>query len=392
MRFSFQGLIPLSHKFYYLSLYKNISLVARILITGARAPVALELARSFHADGHTVFVADTLWSSLTRWSSCVTRYYRLPAPAHDFKNFEKRLLAILNEEKIEHLIPTCEETFYVSQCRNIPESCKVWTSVLPLLDQLHNKQLFSVLAEKYFSVPVTLRCDAFTDWTNTGKYVFKPVYSRFAASTLIGPPAYRCGEPQKNPTGWIAQEMLKGKEISVYSIWENGKMKAYTSYYSRYRAGIGAGIYFEACWHQETFEAVQKMGNDLGYTGQLCFDVMIQDGKSYVLECNPRATSGAHLLGGSLAGCFLNEQTVVVRESPVYTLRLALFGTKPWLVFTRRFYKGSDILFSRKDPKPYLLQLLSLGEMLWKKVIYRQTLLQVTTEDIEWNGDYDQMG
>ena len=40
----------------------------RILLTGARAPVTLDLVRHFHRAGHEVYVADSIYLPLARLS------------------------------------------------------------------------------------------------------------------------------------------------------------------------------------------------------------------------------------------------------------------------------------------------------------------------------------
>lgn len=366
--------------------------MSTILITGARAPVALEMARSFRAQGHRVVMADSMRYTLARWSNAVDRYYHIPSPVHNFDHFREKINTILREEKINHLIPTCEETFYLGMCPEFSKHCKVWTSSISVLDLLHNKLSFSYLSQKYFKVPETVSCNEFTNWSQAQRYVFKPVYSRFASSAIIAREEAHCSEPKKHPEAWIAQQYVPGKEICVYSLWDEGVLKAFVSYHSKYRAGQGAGIFFETVWHEECFASVKKMGEALRYTGQLCFDIILHQDKPYVLECNPRATSGAHLLNRQLANAFLGSETVLIKEAPLYMIRLAVLFTTPTVLFKKEFYKGRDVLFSIKDLKPSFLQMVSLVELWKKKRKYKLSWLQATTEDIEWNGKYDQMG
>lgn len=51
-----------------------------ILITGGRAPVALELARLFKAAGHRVYAAESAKYHLCRVSSAVEASFRVPSP------------------------------------------------------------------------------------------------------------------------------------------------------------------------------------------------------------------------------------------------------------------------------------------------------------------------
>jgi hypothetical protein len=365
--------------------------MARILLTGSRAPVTLELARSFHQQGHIVFTADSLRFPLARWSRSIKRFYHIPAPAHDFKGFQKKLLEIVVQEKIEHLIPTCEETFYVAQCPELRLHCTVWTSEIALLNTLHNKYTFAQLAQKYFEVPATTRCDEWHAWSQSTEMVFKPIYSRFAASVLIKPSQknIQLNKLKKNPTEWIAQKFVQGQELSVFSLWENGRLKAYTSYYSQYRIGKGAGIFFQAHWNQATYDAVYKLGQELAFHGMLCLDLIVSDNKVYVLECNPRATSGLHLMADSIAYDFLHPTQTICRQSSFHGLKTVLLFSKPWIVFLPQWYKSSDVVFSWKDPLPFLGQSVSILELVYKKIFSKKTLLQITTEDIEWNGAHD---
>ena len=50
-----------------------------ILLTGARAPITLEMARSFAKQGHKVIVCDSSRLTIARWSNTVTKYYTIPA-------------------------------------------------------------------------------------------------------------------------------------------------------------------------------------------------------------------------------------------------------------------------------------------------------------------------
>jgi hypothetical protein len=54
----------------------------RILVTGGKMTKALQLARSFHAAGHEVFLVEThkYWLSGHRFSRAVKGFYTVPAP------------------------------------------------------------------------------------------------------------------------------------------------------------------------------------------------------------------------------------------------------------------------------------------------------------------------
>jgi hypothetical protein len=355
------------------------------LILGARAPVALELCRAFGCAGHRVILADSLHCPLARWSAYVAQYVVLPAPAQDFPGFRKVLKKLVEAEKIDHLIPTCEEAFYVSYCRE-DFAAKVWIDNWRLLDQLHHKQRFLDLATGFFAIPSTRSCTHFSDWENSKNYVFKPVYSRFGSQVLINRSAAECSAPRENPEGWIAQEKISGREICIYSLWNEGQILAFAAYQPAIRLKNGAALVFEPFFDQATYEAVCAFGKSLHYTGQLCFDVIIKDGRPYVLECNPRSTSGIHLLGAHLVPCFLEEKALPpLKNAPAKGLKIAL-----WLSFQRKgrypLHQVKDVVYDSNDLAPFFGQVCSVLELVYLALRRQRSITRVSTWDIEWNG------
>ncbi|VTR20119.1 Uncharacterised protein [Serratia fonticola] len=86
-----------------------------ILITGARAPVAIEWARIALRSGHRVWLADSLKWPLGRFLQGIEGYLRLPSPRQDLAGYQRQLQGYLDQHAIELLIPTCEEIFYLSK-------------------------------------------------------------------------------------------------------------------------------------------------------------------------------------------------------------------------------------------------------------------------------------
>ncbi len=363
-----------------------------ILILGARAPIALEMARSFGQQGHRVILADSLRFTLARWSKYVAAYHHLPPPAYAFEQFQQRLQQIIVEEKIDHCLPTCEEAFFVAMVKGtLP--CQVWTSDIALMHQLHRKDTFITMAEGFFETPKTINAADFDDFDNTASYVFKPIYSRFANFTLIRPTATQIKQIAA-PSAWVCQRFISGKEVCVYSIWNQGMLKGICVYHPKYRVGKGSGIYFEPVFNESIINSVKHFGETIGYHGQLSFDFIIQpNGIPVVLECNPRGISGAHLIGNGLADCFLGDSPYFPKDlnfgkvqNRSKAVKFAFLITQPHRMLQRDFYRAQDVIFNINDPLPLFLQPLSLVELLKIKFLQKKTLLQASTQDIEWNG------
>ena len=114
----------------------------RILITGARAPVSIDLSRRFHAAGHEVFLCDSIRFPIGRSTSKQHSSFRVPSPRYDTAGFIFEVNRIIDEHQIDLVIPTSEECFYLAAHR-AELHCPCLVESLPLLESLHNKFTFS---------------------------------------------------------------------------------------------------------------------------------------------------------------------------------------------------------------------------------------------------------
>ncbi len=376
----------------------------KILITGGRAPVALELARVFQRAGHTVFMAESLRGHLSQPSAAVKASFVVPAPRQETGAFLAALKKIIAQNQIDLLIPTCEEVFHIA--RGLQDlSCRVFTEPLDKLDSFHNKWKFARAALGCgLHIPDTMLIknrddllDAFARWRGL---VLKPVYSRFASRALILPPLREALSTLKFESDWVAQEFIAGRQFCSYSVCQNGQITAHAAYPTIFTAGQGATIAFEPVEHSAIFEWVKTFVTHFKVTGQMSFDfIQAEDGRLYALECNPRATSGAHLLAShsQFAESFfgaefakpitpLGDKKMLASAMLVYGLPSALAGGSfgAWL---DTFLHSADVILDFKDPLPFLLQFRSL--LFYWKLARKKGIspLAASTFDIEWNGE-----
>jgi nucleoside-diphosphate-sugar epimerase len=82
-----------------------------IVVTGARAPAALHLARVFHAAGHRIILADTFRYPMSRATRMKDSYARLPPPRRSFSDYAAAVQALVAREAPDLIVPTCEEVF-----------------------------------------------------------------------------------------------------------------------------------------------------------------------------------------------------------------------------------------------------------------------------------------
>ncbi len=375
----------------------------RILLTGGRAPATLELARAFHRAGYTVYMAESLRGHLSELSNAIAKNFLVPPPRQQTGTFLDVLEKIVSEKKIDLVIPTCEEVFYIAMGR---DRFPAFVEPLEKLRQLHSKWEFIHLARGLrLPVPETMLIEtrdslqsAFERWP---RLVLKPVYSRFAAKTLVYPTIQQAESTLTFDSRWVAQEFIQGAQICTYSVCHRGRITAHTAYRSDFTAGQGATILFRHVNHAATFEWVTKFVSAISFTGQIAFDfIETDDGKIFAIECNPRAISGIHLLARDpkFPETFLNPSAPCVIPSEDFSAQLwtgmLVYGL-PAALKKRQFKKwfaafssSRDVIFRRDDLLPALLQFRSI--LFYLKLARRENIspLEASTFDIEWNGTF----
>lgn len=356
----------------------------RILLTGGRAPVALELARLLHRAGHRIYVAESAPHHLCRRSVAVERSFHAPPPRQQPQDYLAALEMMIGQWDIDLLIPLCEEIFVIAGgAERLKRRCRVLVSPLEPLHEWHHKYRFVQRAASLgLPVPATVLLNGREAWQETmslaavdgRSVVLKPAYSRFASRVIMPaaagagpsrgpaaaePPGERLGgpggaKPLRNggavpprsvqpppPEGselsetspWVAQDYIAGRAICTYSVVHDGCIVAHAAYGSRYRTGkTGASVHFEYMEHERALEWVRRFLDGTGFSGQIGFDLIEQNGgELYGIECNPRATSGIHLFEPSigleralLSPEELAAEGVIVRPRPGSKAMLAL--------------------------------------------------------------------
>lgn len=390
-----------------------------ILILGTRSPASLTWARLLTQTGYRVHTADSLRFPLSRFSNSSFTYTRLPPPRQQPRQWLKELIQLLVQLNIHTIIPNCEEVFYLAAANSIIQQahpCQFFTSSITLLEQLHHKGHFAELTQNWpITVPETVlltdqaKLEIFKQqkFPTDKQWVFKPAYSRFATRTLICPQTSEYN--QINPTThqpWIAQQYIQGKEYCSYSIIQHGQLIAHSCYHPKYRVGQGAGIYFSPAQQPKIREFIKYFATQTQYHGQVGFD-FIQDaaGKLYVIECNPRATSGIHFLSQlpqiiqtAIVNAVMQVDTEIVTNQvqmdymqPAMHNIAMLCTPQLWrhlvtAVFWQDYKNAQDVVWKKTDMLPYCAQIITTIELLIRATASNIGPLAATTLDIEWDG------
>lgn len=377
----------------------------KVLILGARAPVALDLARRFARHGWSVVVGDSISCRLTAWSRSVETVLRLPSPRFSPAAFVEALKQAIDVHGIDLIVPTCEEVFYLSRYRHLlPASAHVAVADFATLDRLHSKWSFLELARQCgANVPPSARVTSLDEaraWAGGGAVVIKPEYSRFGTHVRL----YRRGipgdaRPLELSAAWVVQRFCRGRELCSYSVIDRGKVRAHVAYRPAYRLAGSASFWFEACDVPAIRQFVDTLAATLDYTGQIAFDwIQSDEGSVWVLECNPRAVSGVHLfhddddLPAALAGrathCVTPSAATAGMLGSVMLLAGGAQALKGGQVarWWRDYRRARDAIAVPGDVGPWFGGLVDMGA--FARVAWREqcSLRQASTHDIQWDG------
>ena len=373
----------------------------------------MDLARRFHEQGYTVYVAETTHYHVCRFSNAVSKHFIIPSPRFQSEGFIDTLVKITEEEQVDMLIPSFEEIFCLSQgIHRFPKSCNVFCSSYETLDQLHNKWHFNKKIEQLgFTAPKSILIKSQEELDNISMkppYILKPCYSRAAQRilkvTTTKPPKLHI-DP-RNPL--VAQEWLHGKKYCSYSISHKGRLTSHVTYPVDCSLDGNACLNFEAIDHPKIQKWVEDFVQKEELTGQIAFDfIEDQNDELYSIECNPRGTSGLHLYckDDQLPEAFFNPEMPLMHPqlgaSKQIIWGMILYGwksshsNKKFFHFLKKFFSVKDVIFSFKDIRPFLFQPILFCVYIFKSLRLKARLPTMFTFDIDWNGqaltDLDQV-
>jgi len=371
-----------------------------VLLTLGRLPKSLALARACHAAGCRVLVADPFRWHLCRPSREVDRCYRVTAPNTSLEAYLDELLAIVRREQVDLILPVSEEALHVAQLADrLPPGVRLGSASRDQLAAYHDKLDFTRLAaQRDLPVPDTFAAASAEAraLAATRDYVVKPRHS----CSGIGLHLQRAGEPlAADDAGALVQARVEGDLLSSLSLVYEGREVATVVYRGCVFAGTVA-ICFERVDAATAVNAwISRFIEDSGYSGFLAFDFIVDDdGVAQAIECNPRTTSGVHFfepaaLGAALldpAACpgipFTRQTRFQWAYSTLTETYAALFRPREFARRFRELRRARDVIWSARDPLPFLLMTPMSWEILWPAMTSKVTLGEATQRDIAWFG------
>ena len=376
-----------------------------VMILGGRAPVALDHARRFSQLGWRVHVADSVPCRLSGWSRAAVGSVYLPPPRDEPRDFARALARAIDDLRVDLLLPTCEEVFYVARHRGLlPAATMIAADGFEKLRALHSKLDFLELARGCGahvpdSMPVASIGEA-RDWARGRPLVLKPEFSRFGVHVRLYPSGLPAEAPDLAALGrWVAQELCAGEELCSYTVAAKGRVMAHVAYRPLYRMAGSSSYYFDPVAAPAIRAFVEAFAAKAAFTGQISFDwIRRADGTLAVLECNPRAISGVHLfeldddLPSALTGAAAFGEPRAPRAAMLAAAMLTagLAGAMRAgrvAAWRRDFDRAREVLCVRGDARPLAGGIGDLGSHMIRAMRRRCSVREAMTRDIEWDGE-----
>ena len=366
-----------------------------VLLTLGRLPVGLDIARSFAAAGWRVLVAEPWSMHLSRMSNTVSECFRVTSPVVDPERYLDDLEALIAAHDVQLVVPVSEESMHVAALRDrIPAPIEVFCADQERMLALHDKYRFIRMAAEYgLRVPRSSLADAAEAAEVVANvYVSKPRLSCSGRGVVI----HRPGEAVPPSPQLLLQEHLDGEHHSSFAIARDGQVLVSSVYRGTVMDGSVA-VGFERVADTAVIDAwVAQFVEHSGHTGFIAFDFIVDSaGQAAAIECNPRATSGIHFVARpALAAAILGEPPVSqsLRDEQHLTESYSCFTATLGALFSRRSFRKTlarlrqarDVTWSRSDPWPFLLMMISTWRIIWTALFTRHSFAAAAVLDIEW--------
>lgn len=368
--------------------------IHKVLVTSARTPSATDMILRLQKAGFEVHAADSIKFPMGRWPA--GRYLKYCSPTKSLMKFEQDLLSYIQDQGIDIILPNAEETFYLSLIKKkIELHCSVFVDDISLLKQLHHKREAGELLESRSSIelniPKSLELVSLNDSIHLEEFVLKKNYSRFGEETYLEVTQELIQQKLSQPDAdeYFLQQKLLGHEISTYGWYEGGELLQHVCYESGLRFSKAA-IHFQRYEDQGVDSILRQIGMEFGLSGQYSFDLMKNEDGIWLIECNPRATSGVHLIRHfPFETQAVNPPKNLILGPPI---GLTLMDSPKQIVspaFWKLLFQSQLIFFRRAMLSSLWIWIPGFLEFLFLAIGNRQSLTRVMCQDLEYNGGHD---
>ncbi|CAH1853875.1 ATP-grasp domain-containing protein [Convivina praedatoris] len=340
---------------------------SRVLVTGARAPIAVALMSQLVEANFKVWATDSVDFALGRHFQKLEGFETTAPCRFQPNQYIADINAIVKKHDIDWILPSNEETFWLSRQRQdliVP----LFAGDFSVISQLHHKRNYGKLLQGAgLSVP--------RSFNEPGPdRIIKNDYSRFTGVGEVDQ-----GQP------YFYQEKITGKEWCITVIAQDGQIQAGIVYDKAFNFRGSSSVYFADQQRPDILAEFAKLMRSTNYTGLIGADLIESDAdqRLYFIDINPRGTSGLVLLN---ANFWRGERVSLKSDRRASLALLPLFWRHPILT-SHAFRHSKDIFNGMAIAHPYYLQFVQMYD--WWRYAHQEgiNLRQATVYDIEWDGE-----
>lgn len=373
-----------------------------VLLTLGRLAKGLELARCLSRAGHKVIIADPFRWHLAKPSRHVAKSYKVTAPVEDLEQYLEDLLAIIDADSIDLVIPVSEEALFASRIGPLlPDRTALFGPTFARMAKLHDKLGFARLCHAMgLPAPETYAADSAeaVHLATRSDYVIKPIHG----CSGIGLRLKQKGDPLTGTdirAGNLIQQRLYGRQISSFSIVRDGQVQVTALYEGDLYLGTVSVRFRRVDGLDQVRDWIKAFVAAEDYSGFISFDFFVtDDGTPFAIECNPRLTSGIHLLNQRTVAAFVTDK---LTDAPIHkqntafqdahaALTVAVGSIAKPLLYLKTLCKvltTKDVVFDWRDPIPFLLMTPMSWDTLRQGLFEGVPLADAVTRDIVWHGE-----
>jgi predicted ATP-grasp superfamily ATP-dependent carboligase len=371
------------------------------LLTVGRFPKALTLARGLHRHGVRVLVADPLKRQLCSVSRSVSKNYQVAAPNADIRAWERDILEIIDREQVTDLVPVSEEVCHVANLApKLPAHVRYVGPSAPWIAQWHDKLAFvSHAIDRGVTAPsvFTTADPEARALVRQTECVLKPRRGCSGTDISFLPPGSSLPPPSNE---LLVQRKVEGAHLYTISWVEDGQVMATASYRGSTHSGTVAVGFQSAPTPFSVKQWIEQFVADTGTTGFLSFDFILdRGGIPWGIECNPRASSGIHFIDEAwLGAAVMGKASTPASITPAGKRAQWSYSTlteaykhlwrlrAPQLLrCLRDLLVSRDVVWSWRDPLPFLLMTPLCWEFIWKSIRERMPIGDASQCDIAWH-------
>lgn len=370
-----------------------------VLLTLGRLPKALDLARSFHAAGWRVVVAEPFRRHLAGASNAVARSVQVTAPATDRAAYLHDLLRVVEAEAVDLVVPVSEEVLHVAALHGrLPARTRLFAMPQDVVLAAHDKGRFAAQSAGLgLSVPRThpLGSDEAAALAAEQDVVVKPLHACSGRGVRIIP---RGSALPAADAPAIVQARIEGTERSTCSLAHDGVVSGTVVYQGVMQSG-SVSIAFERVDDPQIEAFVRDYAAATRWTGFLSFDFMLdRQRRPFAIECNPRTTSGLHFFAAEDLARAVLDPAHPLRHRPQPRLQqfyscltetqLSIFRGGRFLPKLRALVTTPDVTWSARDPMPFLTMTFTTWPIIRAAIAQRATFGEVATLDVGWRAEH----